>query len=375
MSQIGFRHLYAVLTLLLLLTACQSRSQEIFQQQILQFGTIIDATIVSSDPALAEKAMRMLEDDFATMQASWQVWKPGPLMALNQALSNGRGIIPEPSLVPLIRKATSISRSSNYLFNPAVGKLIALWGFHKDEFGRNKSPSAADIRALVNANPRMDDLYFRQHKLYSRNPAVKLDFGGFAKGYGLGLEAHKLKSMGIDNFILNAGGDLVAWGHHPMRSWKIGVRDASGSGAIATVEPGNGDSIFTSGDYERRYMLNGKQRHHIIDPRTGYPSQGAHAVTVIHQDPALADAVATALMVAAPSEWATIAVRLGVDKVLLIDHEGQLHISPAMLKKIQLAPGHTRYTLLKIPGKRDPATKTPSNSNLSSQIVVKSPTR
>ena len=340
--------------MLLLLTSCER--QAIHHHRILQFGTIIDVTLVS-DRRLAMRAFDMLERDFAEMQQHWQVWKPGPLMALNTAISKGEMIRPHPSLLPLIDKATQLSRASGYLFNPAAGNLIALWGFHQDEFGRDSEPSAKAIADLLAANPRMDDLELKNGKLQSRNRLVKLDFGGIAKGYGLALEAKKLKALGIDDFILNAGGDLVAYGQHPLRHWKIGVRKADGHGSLATVEPRDGEAIFTSGDYERYYDSAAGRRHHIIDPRSGYPARQAHAVTVIHDDPATADAAATALMIASAEERMAVATAMDVDTFLLLDWNNRLLLTPAMLDRITLEPGIDSYTLLTNSGSsRKPST-------------------
>jgi len=355
------RLLVTLLALALTLPGCDRK--EIHHRQILQFGTIIDVTLVA-DRALAEHAFEMLEKDFARMQHDWQVWKPGPLMTLNEAIAAGKAITPDPSLPPLIARATELSRASGYLFNPAAGRLIALWGFHRDQFGVDHEPDAAAIAKLVAANPRLDDLEFRDGKLGSRNRMVKLDFGGIAKGYALGLEARKLKAMGIDDFIINAGGDLVAWGRHPLRDWKIGVRKTRGNGSLATITPRNGEAIFTSGDYERYYERGGKRRHHIIDPRSGYPSKQAHAVTVIHDDPATADAAATALMIARPEERLRVAASMGIDKFLLLDRDHRLLLTAAMRQRIELAPGIDDYRLLTAGPQSDASSKSSTASNL-----------
>lgn len=342
----------------LALSGCERK--EIHHYRILQFGTIIDVTLVSNR-RLAKRAIDMLEHDFAEMQHHWQVWKPGPLMVLNEAIRKGEVIQPHPSLIPLIDKAARLSRASGYLFNPAAGNLIALWGFHQDAFGRDSEPSTDAIARLLAANPTMDDLAFKDEQLQSDNRLVKLDFGGIAKGYGLGLEAEKLKALGINDFILNAGGDLVAFGRHPLRQWKIGVRKSNGRGSLATIEPRDGEAIFTSGDYERYYNSAHGRRHHIIDPRNGYPSHQAHAVTVIHTDPATADAAATALMIATPEERLPVAMKMGVDTFLILDWDNRLLVTPKMLKRIELDPRADVYTLLT---NRDSSRKSSTDSNL-----------
>lgn len=182
----------------------------------------------------------------------------------------------------------------------------------------------------------MSDLHLDGIRMRSSNPTVKLDFGAFGKGYGIDLAVEHLKEMGIQNTILNAGGDLRAIGSRNGEPWRIAIRDPSGEGVLGVIETHGSESIFTSGDYERNFTWEGKRYHHIIDPRTGYPAVGTRSVTVIHDDATTADAAATALFIAGPSRWQEIARRMGVGYVLLVDTEGTLHMNPAMQARVAL---------------------------------------
>jgi thiamine biosynthesis lipoprotein len=310
------------------------KHQEIYQQQLLTFGTLLDVTIATDNPQQAEEAFKTLQADFEKMHHQWHAWQTSPLTHFNKLLSSGQAFPVDASLAPLIKKAVNLSRQSHYLFNPAVGKLIALWGFHQDDPGREKSPSRTEINKLVTSNPSLDDIVIKDGIAHCNNSTVQVDFGGFAKGYGIGLAADHLLEMGLSDFIINAGGDLLAYGKHPQRPWQIGIRDPNGGEAIASIEPGNGEAIFTSGDYQRFYLQEGKKRHHIIDPRTGYPAQGTRAVTVIHKDPGTADAAATALLIAGPHKWIQIAADMELEHVLLMDENSKLHATEAMTARI-----------------------------------------
>ena len=147
-----------------------------------------------------------------------------------------------------------------------------------------------------------------------------------------------LRARGIHNAIVNAGGDLRAIGTHGARPWHIGIRHPRKDGILASIDSAGDTSIFTSGDYERLFEVNGKRFHHILDPRTGYPATGTVAVTVVHENGAIADAAATALFVAGPADWADIARQMGIDRVMLVDSEGTIHMTPAMRTITKLAP-------------------------------------
>lgn len=182
----------------------------------------------------------------------------------------------------------------------------------------------------------MSDLDIDGFKLSSSNPAVKLDFGAYGKGYGIDRAIESLKDMGIHNAIINAGGDLRAIGSRAGTPWRIAIKKPTGMAVLGVIKTDTDESVFTSGDYERNYAYEGKRYHHIIDPRTGYPAEGVASVTVIHTDATTADAAATALFVAGTSDWHRIARQMGIKYVLVIDSQGTLHMNPAMQKRIEL---------------------------------------
>jgi thiamine biosynthesis lipoprotein len=307
----------------------------VHQNEFLAFGTLVEVTIYGTDRALAKKAFAAARRDFASMTKAWHAWRLSAVTRANTLIAAGKPFHVGPELAPLIRRAKTLSARSQSLFNPAIGKLIGLWGFHSNVYAGRRPPPNAKVKALVASAPAMDDLLLKEDHLSSTNSQVQLDFGAFAKGYGVGLVVDHLQRMGVKNLIVNAGGDLRAAGSHGDRPWRIGIRNPRGDGVIAAVEINRDESVFTSGDYERCFVFKGKRYHHILDPRTGYPARGATSVTVIGPDAGAADAAATALFVAGPDHWQPIARSMGVRDVLLIDSHGRAHMSPSMAKRIQ----------------------------------------
>ena len=102
------------------------------------------------------------------------------------------------------------------------------------------------------------------------------------------------------------------------------------------IETQGDESVFTSGDYERGFDYQGRHYHHVLDPRTGYPAEGARSVTVIHPDAATADAAATALLVAGADEWLKVARDLQLRWVMRVDDEGTVHLTPAMAARVRI---------------------------------------
>ena len=319
--------------LALLLAGCSK--PEPYSETIIAFGTLVDITVYAASPDAAQAAIRTAETDFQYMHESWHAWKPNTLGRVNLLLPTGEWFAAGPSLLPLIEQSTALSTQSDGLFNPAIGQLIKLWGFQSDDLPQGPPPSPEAIRALLEQRPQMTDLETDGIRLRSTNPAVQLDFGAFAKGYGVDRVIERLRDLGFTDVMINAGGDLRAIGRHGDRDWRVGIRHPDGEGVIASLEIAGDESVFTSGNYERHFEWEGRRYHHIIDPRTGYPADGLRSVTVLHDTGAVADAAATALFVAGPNDWPRIAAQMGVDAVMVIDAQDRIALTPAMAERIR----------------------------------------
>jgi len=304
------------------------------KRTILKFGTLIDVTLYDVEPLLAEEALDQIEANFAQYHADWTSWEDSPLTRINQKLASGQPAQVPASILPLIQRSQMLSQSSHGLFNPGINQLISLWQIHRSDDPDIQPPEHQAILEWLRTKPTMDDLQLDGTQLSSRNPAMQFNFGAFAKGYAIDLCFDYLDGLGINNAVINAGGDLSVRGQHGDRPWKIGIRHPREDGTIAWLEAQDQESIFTSGDYERFYEYKGQRYHHILDPRTGYPAKGSTSVTVIHHNAGTADAAATALFVAGPEQWQEIAQAMGIKYVMLIDTSGIIHMTSKMAQRI-----------------------------------------
>lgn len=316
----------------LLLTGC-GRSQP-HQAQLYVFGTLVEIVLWDVSPAKGEQAIGRIRKEFQRMHREWHAWEPGPLVELNEAIAAGRPAEVPDSIIPLIEHSRVLYDRSEGLFNPAIGGLLELWGFQANEPPDGPPPSPESIEAWVAKDPGMDDLALRDGILHSSNPAVQLDFGAFAKGYAVDIAIRHLRRMGIDNAIINAGGDLRAIGSKDGAPWRVGVRHPQGEGVLAAIEVTGDEAVFTSGNYERFREHEGVHYMHILDPRTGMPVEGVTSVTVIHDNGAEADAAATALVVAGRDDWNRIARRMGIRYVMLVVDDGTVYMNPAMRERV-----------------------------------------
>jgi thiamine biosynthesis lipoprotein len=317
-----------------LLQGCDRPRDAVFRDRFYALGTLIDLSLYGANPQQQQEAGRTLALAFDGMHREWHAWETGSLARTNTQLAAGSPFRPGPDILPLLQTANRLSLQSGGLFNPTIGKLIDLWGFHSDEITGLTPPEPAAIQQLLAAAPSAGDVTLEDGYLISRNPAVQYDLGAFAKGYAIDRGIELLQSQGIAHAIINAGGDLRAIGRHGDRPWRIGIRHPRQAGVLASVELSADESIFTSGDYERYFESSGRRYHHIIDPRTGYPAGHTVSVTVMHREAATADAAATALFVAGPDDWTEVAHRMGIRYVMLIDRDGVVHMNPAMQSRV-----------------------------------------
>ncbi len=333
------KHLFPKITLLLvttlLLAACSKPSREFFFiMRVLD--TQVELTLHDVDKATAAKAKATVQEDLNTMRFMWHPWKAGPLGRTNELLATGAEFSANPSVLPLIKKARVLSASSDNLYNPAIGKLLDLWGFHTDEQQpKGPPPSAEAIARLVRQNPQISDIVEEGVRMKSLNPAVKLDFDSLSKGVSFDREMAYLQSIGIKNARIKGRHDVKVLGRYQGKPWQIGIPHPRKRGEFAMVNLNDGESLFTASDNERYYKYNGKRYHPILDPRTGYPADKTALVAVIHPEAATADAATTALFVAGPDEWVKIAKQMNLHMVMLIDYRGIIHLTPAMAERIK----------------------------------------
>lgn len=322
---------------LLLLWALAACSPPLHQQQAYVFGTLVEVSIHGAPEAQARQATAAVLARFDDLHRTLHAWQPSELSRLNAALARGECATVTRELAAMLRDAQALSNQSDDLFNPAIGGLIALWGFHADA-PQSRVPDAAAIQYWVSRQPRMADLAIGNDTISSRNPAVQLDLGGYAKGRALDDAVAILEAHGIENALVNIGGNVIALGAHGGRPWRVGIQHPRQSGTLATLDLRDGEAIGTSGDYQRFFEVGGRRYSHLIDPRSGNPATGMQSVTVLvsgEQAGMRSDALSKPLFIDGAARLANNAARLGVGDYLAVDAAGQRHVSPAMQARLR----------------------------------------
>ena len=325
------------LGLLLLWGLAACSPPPLVQQQAYVFGTLVEVSVYGAPEEQARQALAAVLARFDALHRTLHAWQPSDVSRLNTALAQGRREPVSTELAAMLRDAQALSAQSGGLFNPAIGGLIALWGFHSDT-PRTWVPDAAATARWVNAAPRMSDLHIENGTVWSDNPAVQLDLGGYAKGVALDEAVRILKGHGIRNALVNIGGNVVALGKHGDRPWRVGIQHPRQTGTLATLDLHDGEAIGTSGDYQRYFEMAGQRYSHLIDPRTGRPATGMQSVTVLvagKQAGTRSDALSKPLFIGGADRLPEQAASLGIASYLAVDAGGQIHTSPAMTARLR----------------------------------------
>ncbi len=321
--------------LLALLTACSP--PPLVQQQSYVFGTLVEVSVYDAPQPQARQAISAVLARFDHLHRTLHAWQPSALSQLNRALANQQRTQVTPELAALLQEAQALSAQTANLFNPAIGGLIALWGFHADT-PQSRLPDPSARAALVKQHPLMADITLAGNTVSSSNPAVQIDLGGYAKGRALDDAVAILKQHGIQNALVNIGGNVIALGQHGRRPWRVGIQHPRQPGTLATLDLHDGEAIGTSGDYQRFFEVQGQRYCHVIDPRNGLPAHAMQSVTLLMRGAhagVRSDALSKPLFIDGPQRLAEQAAHLGISAYLGVDAAGKMHVSPAMQARLR----------------------------------------
>jgi thiamine biosynthesis lipoprotein len=211
--------------------------------------------------------------------------------------TRGRAVVSD-ELLGIIKRALEIAGQTDGAFDPTVAPLVQLWGFLWKE---HRFPTANELATtLPHVNHRLVEADPRERTVGFLTNNVSLDLNAIAKGYAVDCAIEKLRSLGITNAMVRAGGDLRVIGSPPgATGWTVQLEDPGKAGQRASIRLRD-QALSTSGSYENFFIHDGKRYSHILDPRTGLPVQGIASCSVIATTCTESDAWSTALFVLGP---------------------------------------------------------------------------
>ncbi len=291
-------------------------------------ATIVTVTARGCPSELLDERIREAfaeMDRLAALLSEWSSDSPVSLVNRNAGLGPVR--VPA-EVLDVLSLAAHVSSRTSGSFDVTWAALADLWRFGGTRPPRLPPPEEVKRRrALVAFRDVVLDR--PASTAFLRRPGMRLGLGGIAKGYIAEAGASLLVSRGVRDVLVAASGDIAARGRNGDRPWVVAIRDPRHSSRVLGTVELHDESISTSGDYERFFVIGGRRYHHILDPRTGYPAAASESVTVIARHGADADALATGLFVLGPER---AAAALGDDPdvaAVLVGRDGQVHLAGA----------------------------------------------
>lgn len=331
----------AALCLLLAATLAACSRPELHHQEAYVFGTRVDLSVYGDSREQAIEGMAAVLREFDRLHHALHAWKPSEVTRLNEGLARGETVEVSDELAALLRDAQKIAEAGDELFDPALGRLIALWGFHDEEF-EPVMPDPDELAKILEARPRMADLTIDGNRVSSSNPMVQIDLGGYAKGYALDRAATILRDMGVDDALINIGGNVMALGAKGKTPWRLGIQHPREPRPLATLPLYDGEAIGTSGDYQRFFEIDGKRYSHLLDPRTGYPAEGTQALTVVAMPGKHAgtwsDAASKSPFIAG-GDWLKYTRAYGIGHALRVADDGRIEVTRELRARLQIPSG------------------------------------
>tara|TARA_B100000768_G_C11284835_1_gene381704 strand:- start:8818 stop:9714 length:897 start_codon:yes stop_codon:yes gene_type:complete len=297
-------------------------------------GSDFEITIVVKNESNANFLLDLAINEISRIEqliSSWDKSSQTSLINLNAGI---KPVKVDKELFDLIVRSLKISELSQGAFDISYASLDKVWYFDKEML---EMPSKEEIiKSVSKVGYRNIILNKENQTVFLKTKGMKIGFGAIGKGYAADMAKSILVKNEVKSGIINASGDLTAWGKKPSeKDWMVAIVNPLNKAKIFSWLPIKNKAVVTSGNYERFINFNDKSYSHIIDPRTGYPSEGILSVTIFTEKAELADALATSVFVLGQEIGMNLINQLnGIDCIIINDKNKILKSKNIEIEKI-----------------------------------------
>ena len=313
-------------TLLLLLFSLSTFAQENFKRTLILMGSRFDITVVASNEKEGNKYIDSAIFEIARIEKLISSWDLNSETSLINKLSGIKPIKVDKELFDLIERSIAISKLTNGAFDISYASMDRIWNY---DGTMREMPSEEKISSSIKKVGYQNIIIDKEAQtVFLKLKGMKIGFGAIGKGYAADKAKALLIEKGVKAGIINASGDLNAWGKQANgRDWMVAITNPLNKNKVFSWLPINDSAIVTSGNYEKFISFNGIRYSHIIDPRTGYPSTGIISTSIMTSNAELADAISTSVFVMGVETGLDFINQLkGVD-CIIIDEQNKIHTS------------------------------------------------
>ncbi|WP_366183531.1 FAD:protein FMN transferase [Flavobacterium ovatum] len=281
--------LFLLLGTLLMLTSCSSDKNETIKLEGNSQGTTYHITYLSQDGIQYKKQIDSLLTDIDNSMSTWF-----PNSIISRINNNEENVVVDDYFKTVFNKAVEVSQKTEGNFDITVGPLVNAMGFGPTNKNALSKTQVDSLLQLVNYK----NVFLKNNQIIKANPEIKIDFNAIAQGYSVDVLAGFLETKGINNYLVELGGEIKAKGKKENEEWKVGIDQPTEERQLEAIINLNNRALATSGNYRKFYIEGNQKLSHIVDPKTGYPAKhNLLSTTVIADDGITADAYATAFMV------------------------------------------------------------------------------
>ncbi|MRX65108.1 FAD:protein FMN transferase [Maribacter sp. RZ05] len=293
-------------------------------------GSRFDITVVAANEEIGYINIDEAVAEIKRIEKLISSWDPDSETAL---INKNAGIKPVKvslELFKLIERTKQISEITDGAFDISYSSMDGIWKF---DGSMTNMPTKDEIKkSMAKVGYEQIILDSNEQTVFLKQKGMKISFGAIGKGYAADKTKELLVSKQVVAGIINASGDLTTWGTKASgEKWLIGIANPLSKDKIFSWLPIVESSVATSGNYEKFVMFDGKKYTHIIDPRTGYPSQGVNSVSIFSKSAELCDALATAVFIMGKDAGLSLINQLGGTEVILVDSNNKIHKSSGIL--------------------------------------------
>lgn len=311
------------LSLLLFFISAALQAQVVHKRVVKLMGSRFDLTVVANDEPQAQAYIDTAIVEITRIENLLSEWIPTtPVSAINR----NAGIKPvkvDKELFDLTERALHYSKISDGAFDISFAAADKIWKF-------DGSMKTLPTRQVVKASVRKIGyeniiLDAKNQTIFLQLPGMKIGFGSIGKGYAADKAKQLLVSKGVVAGIMNASGDMNAWGKQPDgEPWTVGITNPLDKEAVFAIFPLTDGAVVTSGTYEKFIEIDGKRYAHIIDPRTGYPASGVSSVTVFSTNAEMANGLSTAVVVLGVEKGLKLLNQVKFVSGVIVDDNGKI---------------------------------------------------
>ncbi|HMI06217.1 MAG TPA: FAD:protein FMN transferase [Flavobacterium sp.] len=268
-----------------------------YSKSLKLMGNNFTITVVAEAEGIAKDYIEFAIDEIRRIEQLLTTYNNDSQTSL---INENAGIQPvkvDREVFDLIERSIGISTITQGAFDITYGSVDkSLWNFDKAMTRLPTPQKAMEMVYLINYKNIILD---RQNlTVFLKEKGMRIGFGGIGKGYAAEMAKKKLQEKNVENGIINASGDLTAWGFQPDgKPWTIGIANPNQPEWAFSYMEISGKAVATSGNYEKFVMIDGKKYSHTIDPKTGLPISGIKSVTIISGNAEFADAMATPMAI------------------------------------------------------------------------------